>query len=148
MNLQKISYLMGAFIYSLCWLFYKCLTLTFCITKIDNFRHSGYPKYPFFDVLKILKVCFPVKFYVAVSFPGSKVTFEQFYFSTNQQPAKFWIFFFENYKKWTFRKFPSLWQRFIIYYIEFSYKCKIPWCCLHHQIIKSRLAPPVIIWTL
>jgi hypothetical protein len=33
--------------------------------------------------------CFPVKFDLAVSFPGSKVTFEQFYSSTNQQPAKF-----------------------------------------------------------
>ena len=119
MNLQKISYLMGAFIYSSCWLFYKCLTLTFCLKKIDNFRHSEYPKYPFFDFWKIWKIFFPVKFDLAVSFPGSKMTFEQFYFSTNQQPAKFRIIFFENYKKWIFRKFPTLWVRSFILYVDF-----------------------------
>jgi hypothetical protein len=55
---------------------------------MDNYRHSEYPKYPFSDFGKILKVCFLVKFNTAVSFPGSKLTFEQLYFSTNQRSAK------------------------------------------------------------
>ena len=38
---------------------------------------------------KKFEECYLVLFHLTVSFLGSKLTFEQFYFSTNQQPAKF-----------------------------------------------------------
>jgi hypothetical protein len=41
-----------------------------------------------FDFVKFFKLFFLTLLHAAVSFPGSKITFKQLYFLTNQQSAK------------------------------------------------------------